>query len=538
MSRPGNDRISCADFCQTLARDRRRFLQAGALGAVVSLLPAAVVRAGDLPPFTGHRDQVTGLAFSPDGQLLLSGSADGTVRLWDVNGRPLGSWPDEHKQVLTVAFAPDGRSAASAGSGRTTVWDMPAGRRRHRFDPDFARRRENRNPNIIGACRAVAFGPDGRLVAVGDAEDSGTAAVRNAVTGRALHRFPGDTDIHSLAFSPDGRWLAVGGQKQLYVWDLTTGRRTDRIKRPFAEELEPLAFSPDGRWLVGGCDAVLIVWDVASGERRVLRDVVEEDIWIRSLAVAPDGRTAAVAGFHAGGRSEEGSRWAALVRVVELTSGQVRFAATSVHGWPGALAFSPDGRTLASGHADGTLLLRSVDALAGPPPARPTAAEATRLWENLASLNAGRAFRAMRALQAHPAVALPLLRRLRTPAPVVHPQTVQRLIARLDADAFPEREQATRGLASLGKQVMPSLRRALEGRPSPEAKRRLERLLEELATPDGEGWRPLRAVEVLEGMGTSEAKDLLKELAAGPPEAALAAEARAALKRLGKAYRP
>src|SRR5207248_10362655 len=63
------------------------------------------------------------------------------------------------------------RTVASAGHGRTTVWDLPRGRRRHRFDADFARRRENRYPKADGACRAVAFSPDGKLVADGDGEN-------------------------------------------------------------------------------------------------------------------------------------------------------------------------------------------------------------------------------------------------------------------------------------------------------------------------------------------------------------------------------
>src|SRR5207249_4844469 len=151
-------------------------------------------------------------------------------------------------------------------------WDLPQGRR-HRFDADFARQKENRNPKADGACRAVAFSPDGKLIAVGDGENLGTAAIRDVVTGRALHRFPGDSDIHSFAFSPDGRRLAFGGNKDLHVWNLATGKRVNPERFLGAEEIEPLVFSPDGRWLIGGCDTVLLLWDSGTGERRVLRGV-------------------------------------------------------------------------------------------------------------------------------------------------------------------------------------------------------------------------------------------------------------------------
>src|SRR5262249_47588293 len=130
--------------------DRRRFLKAAALGAL--LPPGVAAREEAPPPFRGHRLQVVGLAFAPDGRSLLSGSTDGTVRRWAAGGRPLGAWGGEHKEVLAVAFAPDGHSAATAGYGRTVVWDMPDGRCRRRFDEDFARRQEGRNPKIDGAC--------------------------------------------------------------------------------------------------------------------------------------------------------------------------------------------------------------------------------------------------------------------------------------------------------------------------------------------------------------------------------------------------
>src|SRR5262245_59549124 len=502
------------------------------------LWPGAASSADEPRSLRGHTKQVSGLVFSPDGSKLLSGGNDGKLLLWDLKGRQRTAFPDEHGEVLAVAFAPDGRAAASAGSGRTAVWEPPGGRRRHRFDAEFARQKEDRNPKAAGACRAVAFSPDGKLVAVGDGEDLGIAAVRDVVTGRVLHRFPGDADIHSFAFSPDGRRLAFGGNKDLHVWDLATGKGVDPERFLGAEEIEPLVFSPDGRWLIGGCDTVLLLWDSTTGQRRVLSGVVEAEIWIRGLAVAPDSRTVAVAGYHAGVRSEEGIRLGRLVRVVEIASGGVRFTATSLHGPSWALAYSPDGRTLASGHEDGTILLRSVKDLAGPPPGRPADEGAWRLWHDLASQDAAQAFQAMRVLRAHPALAMPLLGRLRGPPPAVDRKKVRDLIATLEASSFRKREQAARELLELGAPVAPLLRRALQGMPSLELKRRLERLLQELPTQSGERFRLLRAVEVLEALGTAEAKALLKELASAPVGALLSTEARTAWKRLREAREP
>src|SRR5262249_1168591 len=159
-----------------------------------------------------------------------------------------------------------------------------------------------------------------------------------------------------------------------------TGQCVYRVRRP---ELHQLAFTPDGRWLIGCSSSELGMWECATGVRRTFSEVVEENIWMQSLAVATDSRTVAVGGYHGGVRSEGGSRLARLVRIVEGASGGVRFAVTSRHGAPWALAYSPDGRTLASGHEDGTILLRSVKDLPGPPPPRPAAEAAWRLRHDL-----------------------------------------------------------------------------------------------------------------------------------------------------------
>jgi hypothetical protein len=109
---------------------------------------------------------------------------------------------------------------------------------------------------------------------------------------------------------------------------------------------------------------------------------------------------------------------------------------------------------------------------------------------------------------------------------------VARLIAGLDADTFAAREQAAAALAKLGEAAAGGLRRALAGRPTPEVRRRLERLLAELGPRPPQRLRAVRALEVLEHVGTAEARQALGELAAGAPGAWLTGQAREALRRL------
>jgi hypothetical protein len=196
-----------------------------------------------------------------------------------------------------------------------------------------------------------------------------------------------------------------------------------------------------------------------------------------------------------------------------------------------ALAFAPDGRTLATGHLDSTVLLWGLV-----PPARPlAAADLPRLWDDLAGPDAARAYAASWRLADAPGQALPLLRKhLRAAKPAPAEQT-RPLLADLDSDQFGKREAAAERLRALGDRAAGALREALQARPSLEKRRRLEALLKALEEPpSGEPLRELRAVAVLEHIATPEAVKVLEGLSRGAPEARLTREAKASLERLSR----
>jgi hypothetical protein len=140
----------------------------------------------------------------------------------------------------------------------------------------------------------------------------------------------------------------------------------------------------------------------------------------------------------------------------------------------------------------------------------------------------------MRALIASAGQAVPLVKEALRPPPPADAARVARLVTDLDAEAFAAREKAAAELERLGPLARPALERAARTSPSAEVKRRAEALLAAIAVRlAGEDRRALRAVEVLVQAGTRQARDLLRELAGGPPEAALTREARAGLERLG-----
>jgi hypothetical protein len=160
------------------------------------------------------------------------------------------------------------------------------------------------------------------------------------------------------------------------------------------------------------------------------------------------------------------------------------------------------------------------------------------LWDGLSGGDAAKAYQSKRALVSGEQ-AVPLLRERVRPVRL-EPGQLARLVAGLEARQFKTRDKAAKELAKLGELARPALTRALEGKPSLEVRRRIEDLLNTLskALPSAEEVTALRAVEVLEGIGTAAARTVLNTLAGGDADARLTQEARAALRRLARPPRP
>jgi hypothetical protein len=215
------------------------------------------------------------------------------------------------------------------------------------------------------------------------------------------------------------------------------------------------------------------------------------------------------------------------------------------NGWVGCGSFAAGGRVLVTGSDDTTALVWDVSAFlprARPPalavgPGRPLGGdEAERLWAELASEDASAAYRAIVALaSAGDAAVRKLGDRLR-PVVGVDAARLSRLVADLDDERFAVRQQATRELETLGELAEGALRQAIEKPASVETRRRAEQILERLAKAPlpAETLRGLRAIEALERIGTDKAREMLRRLAGGAPEARLTREAKAALDRLGR----
>jgi WD40 repeat protein len=320
--------------------------------------------------FQGHTEPVFGVAFSPDGIRLASGSRDRTLKVWDVQTGEVQMTLRGHTgSIDKVVFSPDGTRIASGSDDRTLkVWDARTGLEILTLQ------------GHTGPVQSVAFSPSGKHLVSGG--DDTMVKVWDSQSGQEILTLKGHTNrVGSVAFSADGTRIASGsGDRTLKVWDAQTGDETWTLKggagsgiafSPTGKELatdqadytvrvwdlethregvtlkghtnfvKP-AFSPDGKRIVtGSFDRTVKVWDAQTGgEIRTLRghtDLVE------CVALSPDGQRIASASSDC------------TIKVWELEKDQksITLQGHTENIW--SAAFSLDGKRLAIGCVDGSL---------------------------------------------------------------------------------------------------------------------------------------------------------------------------------------
>jgi RNA polymerase sigma factor (sigma-70 family) len=526
------------------------------------------------------------LHFSSDGKVL-TGATSGTIHQWDTTtGKPLtprmaaesaveqvlvtrdarrivtrhlgddarlwDATTGENLKVLkgtsqcAIALSPDSRYLvwpirdekikfkdprypdATFNGSRLRLYDTTTDKFIERFEP-FAGYQEE--------AHELFFTPDGRTLLTTDHRD-GTVRVWDFATGKEQRKFRVscmdeagiDYYVKKAILSPDGKSLAVSYEAAhgvimpsvVRLWDVATGTKKHDLPGDYQSSIN-VAFSPDSRLAVICCQPLferdvkhqIYVWDLATGERSApLPDGLPTEAV--AMAFADDGRTLATA-------TPDG-----FVQVWEVATWTIRAKYRGHRDRVTSLTFASDGR-LFTGGLDTTVLAWDLR----PPKA---AGPIDAAWERLTKPDSAAAFKAQGHLLAAPAEAIKLIAGKVKPAEPPDPKRLAALFADLDSPTFATRDQASKGLAEIGRPALTALREIAETTKSAEVRKRATDLIEQIdidgPTLSAKELREVRAVEVLAWIGTAEAKELLAVLAKGEGSDRLTSAADAALKRM------
>lgn len=280
------------------------------------------------PSHSGHKTAVNDLAISADGRRVVAGLTDHSLRLWDLaSGKLLGTFRGGHtKAVIAAAFSPDGRRLVSGSRDHTLrLWDV-------------ASRRPIGPPMVghTGSIRSVTFRPDGRRI-VSASEDT-TLRLWEAATGRPSGQpLRGHTDwVKVVLYTPDGRRLVSGSSDTtLRLWDGASGRPIAPPLRGHDDVINAVAISPDGRRIVSGSgDSSLLLWDARTGQPQG-RPLIGHAAAVRAVAFSRDGRR-----IHSASADN-------TLRIWQASTGQPIGAEVPVlQEEVNAMAFTPDGNHL------------------------------------------------------------------------------------------------------------------------------------------------------------------------------------------------
>jgi WD40 repeat protein len=475
------------------------------------------------------------LAFSPDGKWLASGGYERTIHIWDpATGKEIRKWPGPEPNVTSIAFSPDCKLLATGGLHDPVVhlWEAATG---HEFQA---------LQGLPRGASSLVFSPSGKVLLAGG-YSTGDVYAWEVKTGKLLGELTGPPDgseelnvqfvngrrvapvqFSHVAFAPDGKTFVSGHLRGLIrVWDAASRREIRHFRGPDTDSFVHVAFANDGQTLASW-GSTIRVWQTSSwkqvrffGEQEKLR--VACVAFSRNGAMLASGSSAREIGDDA-------------VHIWEIATGLERCRLEGHQYAISAVAFSPTGNTLVSGSLDGTALVWDLGKL---PQDAPTGTHLTKMdecWNAIAGNDAGRAYRSMREMVNAPAETAAFLADKLHPQFQAAPAEIQRLIAALDGKQFEQREEATEGLAVQVEFAESTLRKVVKGKPSAEVRARLTLILQQWQGGFYSPWqlRRLRAIEVLEEIGTSEAKAVLQQLATGTSRLRVTRASAAALDRL------
>ncbi|MBE7503640.1 MAG: protein kinase [Verrucomicrobiales bacterium] len=295
-----------------------------------------------------HTDVPLAVAVSRDGERLVTGRLDRTADVWALAGRTnLFTLRGHEAEIAAVAISPDGRRIVTGSFDHTAkIWDATRSREALLL------------PGHTKVVPAMAYSPDGQFLATGSWD--GTARVWQPATGRLLRLLPHGTNrLWAVGFSPDGRRLVTGGDDgEPVVWAWATGAQVLALRGATAS-VTSAAFFPDGRRiLTGHDDRIARIWDALTG--RALFALHETEAVVHA-AVSPDGERIVtvsestfvggdgVRRLHPGVDGIISTLFRGAAQVWDAAGGRRLFPLAGQLGGISTVAFSPDSRRIVAG---------------------------------------------------------------------------------------------------------------------------------------------------------------------------------------------
>ncbi|MEN8219364.1 MAG: WD40 repeat domain-containing protein [Pseudomonadota bacterium] len=288
-----------------------------------------------LHTLNGHKSNVLPITFSPNGQIIASGSKDKTIKLWAIStGNLLKTFTGHTDKIQSLAFSPDGTLLASSSEDNTIkLWDIKTS--------ELIRTLKSPKNSLSSKMFSVSFSPDGTKLASGNWDKS--IILWEVNSGEVLHFIEGHTDyVNSVDFSPDGLTLASGSfDHSIKLWSVATGKLKKTLKG-HGDFVLSVSFSPDGKLLASSSyDKTIKLWDV--NKNKVLHTLIGHQDAVTSVAFRPDGKILASGSFDK------------TLKLWEVSTGQFLSTFKGHRDYVNTIVFSPDGRLLASGSGDDTV---------------------------------------------------------------------------------------------------------------------------------------------------------------------------------------
>jgi WD40 repeat protein len=285
---------------------------------------------------TAHSGQVTSVAITADGEVLVSGCADKTINLWNMQtGTQIRTLKGNTGEISSVAISPDSKFLAVGSSthpkSNVKVWELQTGKLLH---------------TLLGhqkPVNVVAISPDGEIIASG----SNKIKVWHLYTGERICTLWHSVTVQAIAINPDSTILASGSaDSKIRLWNPRTGDPL-RTLVGHSGEVKSITISADGKFLISGsADTTIKIWHLTTG--KLLYTFRSHTDAVTSLAISPDGQTLI---------SSSADK---TIKIWQIDTGEVLHTLTSHTETVNTIALSLDGKLLASGSADKTIKIWQI----------------------------------------------------------------------------------------------------------------------------------------------------------------------------------